>query len=122
MGVGTPRDLLAMVGAGIDMFDCVMPTRHARNAQVFTRQGPLNLRNSRFRDDLEPLDPDCGCYACRRYSRAYVRHLITAREILGVRLTTIHNLHYYMDLLEGARRAIEQGRYAKYVSRCAEQF
>ena len=118
MGVGTPADLLECVARGIDMFDCVLPTRNARNAQVFTRHGVLNLRNSRFRDDTEPLDPGCGCYACRRYSRAYVRHLITAKEILGVRLTTIHNLAYYHELMLGARTAIREKRFQQYLDRC----
>lgn len=118
MGVGRPRDLLNAIRAGIDLFDCVMPTRNARNGQVFTRSGVLNLRNSRFQTDLEPIDGGCGCYACRRYTRAYVRHLLKAGEILGVRLTTIHNLRYYNDLIEGARLAIERGRYDHYVREC----
>ena len=118
MGVGTPEDLLECVARGVDMFDCVLPTRNARNAQVFTRHGVLNLRNSRFRDDLEPMDPGCGCYACRRYSRAYVRHLITAKEILGVRLTTVHNLAYFHELMFGARVAIEEGSFQRFRAQC----
>jgi queuine tRNA-ribosyltransferase len=118
MGVGTPRDLVVAMGQGIDLFDCVLPTRNARNAQVFTSRGVLNLKNSRYADDLGPLDPACGCYGCRRFTRAYVRHLLKAREILGVRLTTLHNLHYYMDLVAGARRAIVAGDYATFARRC----
>jgi queuine tRNA-ribosyltransferase len=118
MGVGTPSDLLAAVARGVDLFDCVLPTRNGRNGHVFTRQGVRNLRNARYRADLEPLDPACGCYACRRYSRAYVRHLLVAKEILGVRLTTVHNLHYYMDLLAGARVGLGTGSFASYSAAC----
>ncbi len=118
MGVGTPADLLDSVERGVDMFDCVMPTRNARNAKVFTSQGALNLRNGRFRDDLDPIDPQCGCYACARYSRAYVSHLLRSKEILGARLTTLHNLAYYHQLMEGARLAIERGELRQYAARC----
>jgi queuine tRNA-ribosyltransferase len=106
MGVGTPADLVEMIALGADMFDCVMPTRNARNGQLFTGQGTLNIGNARFRQDTGPIDPDCTCYACRHFSRAYVRHLYQAREILAHRLTTIHNLHFYLNLVNKARIAI----------------
>ncbi len=112
MGVGTPSDLVKAVARGIDMFDCVIPTRHARNGQLFTSEGPLNIRNSRFQADTGPIDPACGCYACRHYSRAYLRHLQQCNEILGARLATIHNLHYYLALMARMRVAIESGRFA----------
>jgi len=113
MGVGTPSDLVAAVARGIDMFDCVIPTRHARNGQLFTSEGVLNIRNSRFRVDTGPLDPRCDCYACRHYSRAYLRHLQQCNEILGSRLATIHNLRFYAAWMERIRSAIEQGRFAE---------
>jgi queuine tRNA-ribosyltransferase len=111
MGVGTPADLVKAVARGMDMFDCVIPTRHARNGQLFTSEGPLNIRNSRFQADTGPIDARCGCYACRNYSRAYVRHLQQCNEILGARLATIHNLHYYLELMARMRAAIEAGRF-----------
>ncbi|MCB9487434.1 MAG: tRNA guanosine(34) transglycosylase Tgt [Deltaproteobacteria bacterium] len=114
MGVGTPDDLLEGVRLGIDMFDCVMPTRNARNGQAFTSSGMVNIRNASHRDDDSPLDPACNCYTCRTFSRAYLRHLFIARELLVYRLMTIHNLRYYLDLMEGARRAIEAGTYSDY--------
>jgi queuine tRNA-ribosyltransferase len=110
MGVGTPDDIVEAVRRGVDMFDCVMPTRNARNGHLFTREGVIRLRNSRYRDDTRPLDEACGCYACRHYSRAYLRHLHTCNEILGARLNTIHNLYYYQDLMRGLRTAITEGR------------
>jgi queuine tRNA-ribosyltransferase len=116
MGVGTPADLAKAVARGIDMFDCVIPTRHARNGQLFTSEGTLNIRNSRFQSDLSPLDPACDCYACRNYSRAYVRHLQQCNEILGARLATIHNLRYYLDLMARMRAAIEKGTFAAFAA------
>jgi queuine tRNA-ribosyltransferase len=112
MGVGTPGDLVKAVARGIDMFDCVIPTRHARNGQLFTSEGTLNIRNSRFQADTGPIDPHCLCYACRNYSRAYLRHLQQCNEILGARLATIHNLHFYLALMAKMRAAIEAGRFA----------
>jgi queuine tRNA-ribosyltransferase len=109
MGVGTPLDLARSVARGIDMFDCVMPTRHARNGQLFTSFGRMNIRNARYRDDAAPLDPACDCYCCRHYSRAYVRHLQQCNEILGARLATLHNLHFYQTLMRRIRDAIGQG-------------
>jgi queuine tRNA-ribosyltransferase len=109
MGMGTPEDLIEAVGAGIDMFDCVLPTRNARNGWLFTRRGDLKIRNARHRDDARPLDPDCACYTCRHFTRAYLYHLQKANEILGARLNTIHNLHYYQELMRSLRGAIEDG-------------
>ncbi len=112
MGVGRPQDIVEAVARGIDMFDCVMPTRHARNGHLFTRSGVLNIRNARYACDLGPIEDGCACYACRHYSRAYLRHLDRAGEILGSRLQTIHNLHFYQSLMGAIRAAIEAGRFA----------
>ena len=107
MGVGRPEDIVEAVRRGVDLFDCVMPTRNARNGFLYTRQGILRIRNARYRNDTGPVDPQCGCYTCRHYSRAYLKHLDKCNEILGPRLATIHNLHYYQDLMRGLRTAIE---------------
>ena len=109
MGVGTPADILRAVAHGIDMFDCVMPTRNARNGHMFTADGVVRIRNARYRDDPGPLQADCGCYTCRHYSRAYLRHLNQCGEMLGARLNTIHNLHYYQALMAGIRESIAGG-------------
>lgn len=114
MGVGTPADIVEAVRRGIDMFDCVMPTRNARNAHLFTSQGLLKLRNARFKDDTRPLDPACDCYTCSHFSRAYLHHLDKCREMLGAQLNTIHNLHYYQRLMQGLRQALEQGRFTAF--------
>lgn len=114
MGVGKPDDLVGAVMRGIDMFDCVLPTRSGRNAQAFTRFGTVNMRNARHSDDTRPLDELCGCPACRNYSRAYLHHLFKAKEILGAMLLTWHNLQYYQDLMKGMRAAIEEGSMASY--------
>jgi len=106
MGAGTPQDLVECVARGIDMFDCVMPTRHARNGQLFTSQGRLNIKNARFADDLSPLDPECGCYTCARHSRAYLRHLYVAGEMSAAALNTLHNLTFYLDTMRRIRDAI----------------
>lgn len=116
MGVGTPLDIAAAVMRGIDMFDCVMPTRHARTGHLFTSRGTVKIRNARYRDDTGPLDPDCSCYTCQNYSRAYLRHLEKCGEILGSRLGTIHNLHYYQQLMVELRAAIDADRLAAVVS------
>jgi len=116
MGVGTPEDLVAAVSAGLDMFDCVMPTRNARNGWLFTRHGDIKLKNARHKTDTRPLDADCSCYTCSNFSRAYLHHLHRLGEILGARLNTIHNLHYYQELMAGMRSAIEQGKFAEFVS------
>ncbi|MGA8259474.1 MAG: tRNA guanosine(34) transglycosylase Tgt [Arenicellales bacterium] len=107
MGVGTPEDIVYAVACGIDMFDCVLPTRNARNGWLYTSEGIVRIRNAEYAADTRPLDPRCGCYTCRHYSRAYLRHLYRGGEILGSRLNTIHNLHYFMDLMRGVREAIE---------------
>jgi len=114
MGVGTPGDLVRLVGMGADMFDCVMPTRNARNGQLFTASGTLNINNARFRTDTAPIDPECGCYTCRSFSRAYLHHLYRSREILVHRLTTIHNLFYYLRLMRAMRAAILENRFAQF--------
>jgi queuine tRNA-ribosyltransferase len=111
MGVGTPEDLVAGVAQGIDMFDCVMPTRNARNGWLFTRYGDVKIRNARYRDDTRPLDPSCACHTCRNFSRAYLHHLQRANEITGARLNTLHNLHFYLILMEEMREAIAAGRF-----------
>jgi queuine tRNA-ribosyltransferase len=113
MGMGTPEDIIGAVGAGIDMFDCVLPTRNARNGWLFTRYGDIRIRNARYRDDTAPLDDTCACYACRHFTRAYLYHLQKANEILGARLNTLHNLHYYQDLMRELRGAIERGELAQ---------
>ena len=120
MGVGTPEDLVQGVAHGVDMFDCVMPTRNARNGWLFTRFGDLRLRNARFRDDRRPIDETCGCYACRNFSRAYVHHLQRVDEILGARLATIHNLHYYLSLMSEMREAIALGEFENFRQRFAQ--
>ncbi len=114
MGVGTPEDIVEAVRRGIDMFDCVMPTRNARNGHLFTREGVVRIRNAVHERDLRPLDPECGCYTCRHYSRAYLRHLFRCNEILASRLNTIHNLYYYQDLMRGLRAAVAGGRLASF--------
>jgi queuine tRNA-ribosyltransferase len=113
MGVGTPEDLVEAVSLGLDMFDCVLPTRNARNGWLFTRRGDIRIRNARYRDDPEPLDAQCACYTCRHYTRAYLYHLDKTKEILGARLNTIHNLHYYQELMRDLREAIENGMFLK---------
>ncbi len=115
MGVGTPEDLVAGVANGIDMFDCVMPTRNARNGWIFTRFGDIKIKNARYKDDERPLDETCECYACRNFSRAYLYHLHRAGEILGARLNTIHNLHYYLQLMREMRAAIDADRFQAFV-------
>ena len=110
MGVGTPADIVEAVAAGIDMFDCVLPTRNARNGWLYTSAGVVKLRNARYRDDLRALDPECACYTCRNFTRAYLHHLQRVNEILGARLNTLHNLHYYQQLMSGLRAAIAERR------------
>lgn len=116
MGVGTPEDLIMGVQRGIDMFDCVMPTRNARNGHLFTSQGIVRIRNSKYRNDLTPLDVSCDCYTCRNYSRSYLHHLDWCNEILGARLNTLHNLYFYQKLMANLRQAIEQGKLAEFIS------
>ncbi len=115
MGVGTPEDLIAGVSNGIDMFDCVMPTRNARNGWIFTRFGDVKIKNARYKEDTEPLDATCTCYTCKNFSRAYLHHLHRAGEILGARLNTIHNLHYYLNLMKEVRQALDEDKFSEYV-------
>ncbi|MDX1499259.1 MAG: tRNA guanosine(34) transglycosylase Tgt [Woeseiaceae bacterium] len=122
MGVGTPADIAGAVARGIDLFDCVIPTRHARNGQLFTSRGVVKFRHARFADSTEPPDPDCACYTCRHYSLAYLRHLEKCGEILGPRLATIHNLHYYQKLMATLRGAIEGGTLAGEVARLGSAY
>ena len=114
MGVGLPQDLVDCVSRGIDMFDCVIPTRNARNSTLFTRRGKVRMRNAAHAEDPSPLDPDCGCPTCRHYHRAYLRHLFRTDEILGVRLATYHNLHFYLELMRGMRAAIVEGGFGDW--------
>jgi queuine tRNA-ribosyltransferase len=114
MGVGMPEDLVELAALGADMFDCVLPTRNARNGQMFTSAGTLNISNARYRTDTAPPDMSCTCYTCRHYSRAYLRHLYTSRELLAYRLNTIHNLHYFLKLAADIREAIKDRRFAKF--------
>jgi queuine tRNA-ribosyltransferase len=114
MGVGTPADIVEAVWRGVDMFDCVLPTRNARNGLLFVRQGEIRIRNAQYQDDTRPLDDQCDCYTCRHYSRSYLRHLDRCNEILGARLNTIHNLYHYQELMRGLRAAISEGRLAEF--------
>jgi queuine tRNA-ribosyltransferase len=119
MGVGTPEDLVDGVACGVDMFDCVMPTRNARNGHLFTRFGDLRLRNARYKTDERPIDETCGCTTCRGFSRAYLHHLDRCGEMLGPMLTTIHNLHYYLNLMREVREALDEGRFSEFQGRFA---
>jgi queuine tRNA-ribosyltransferase len=114
MGVGKPDDIVGAVERGVDMFDCVLPTRTARNGLLFTSRGKVVIRNAVHADDDGPADPACACYGCRTFSRAYLRHLFKSGEILGLRLNTLHNLTFYLSLMEEARRAISEGRFAAF--------
>ena len=121
MGVGTPEDIVEAVSRGIDMFDCVLPTRNARHGILFTRYGDMRIKNARFRDDTRPIDEDCQCYACKNFSRAYLHHLNRCGEILGARLATLHNLHYYQELMQGLRQAISQQILPDFIAAFHEQ-
>lgn len=114
MGVGTPEDLVEGVSQGIDMFDCVMPTRNARNGWLFTRYGDIKIRNARYKDDTKPLDSDCGCHTCQHFSRAYLHHLQRVGEITGARLNTLHNVHFYLQIMQEMRTAIEEKRFEQW--------
>jgi queuine tRNA-ribosyltransferase len=122
MGVGTPVDLVTCVGAGVDMFDCVLPTRCARNGLLFTWDGKLVIKNAAYARDPRPVDENCACYTCRTFSRSYLRHLFVAKEILAMRLNTIHNLHFFLELMGKAREAIEQDDYAGFSARFLERY
>jgi len=117
MGVGTPSDIVQAVQCGIDMFDCVLPTRNARNGYLFTSQGVMRIRNSQYKSDLRSLDEHCSCYTCTHYSRAYLHHLDRCKEILGAHLNTVHNLYFYQKLMSDLRVAIEQGRLTHFANR-----
>jgi len=121
MGIGSPRDIVEAVCRGVDMFDCVMPTRNARNGHLFTSQGVVRIRNSVHKSAAEPLDAECGCYTCQNYTRAYLHHLFRCKEILGSRLNTIHNLHYYQNLMFNLRGAIETGTLRAFVNAFLEK-
>jgi len=116
MGVGTPRDLIECVARGVDMFDCVMPTRHARNGWLFTHDGHIVIRNARYRTDSGPIDPECGCPVCARFSRAYLRHLFVSKEILSSVLNTVHNLFFYLDTMRRIRHFIESERFSELLA------
>ena len=122
MGVGTPEDIFEAVELGIDMFDCVMPTRNARNGTLFTRFGKMIIKSARFIEDGNPVDTECQCPACRRYSRAYIRHLLSVGEILGLRLATLHNLHFYLDMMEQIRRSIMNDKFAEFKTNFLSDF
>jgi queuine tRNA-ribosyltransferase len=116
MGVGTPEDLVESVRRGVDMFDCVMPTRNARNGHYFTSTGVVRIRNAQYETDLRPVDEACSCYTCKNYSRAYLRHLDRCGEILAARLGSIHNLHFYLSLMQSMRTAIEEQRFDAFAT------
>lgn len=122
MGVGTPLDLVLAVDAGMDMFDCVMPTRVARNGTLFTWQGKVSIKRAEYREDNSPLDPECSCYTCQNYSKAYLRHLFLSGEILSARLNTIHNLHFYLDLMKRMRESLLEGRWEEFRNHCLTRF
>ncbi|APD50738.1 tRNA guanosine(34) transglycosylase Tgt [Francisella hispaniensis] len=114
MGVGTPKDLVEAVYRGVDMFDCVMPSRNARNGHIFTSEGVIKIRNSKYKDDISPLDPNCDCYTCKNFTKSYLHHLDKTKEILGSRLNTIHNLTFYQNLMKSIRKALDEGRFAEF--------
>ena len=117
MGVGRPQDIIRAIGYGVDMFDCVMPTRHARHAELFTRQGKIKIRNRQYRDDQRPIEENCDCYVCQNLTRGYLRHLFVAREMLGPIYAAMHNIRFYMRMLEEARAAIEEDRYGAFAAK-----
>jgi len=122
MGVGMPPDMIEAIAQGIDMFDCVVPTRNGRNGQAFTSAGELQLRNAEFKEDLRPIDAACGCFTCRHHTRAYMRHLFNTEEILGLRLVSLHNIHFYVTLISLARAAIQEGSFEAFRKSFAENY
>ena len=121
MGVGTPVNILEAVARGVDMFDCVLPARNARHGKLYTWQGALNIKNEKYKNDDRPIDPECDCPACRSFSRAYLRHLFAAGEMLGMRLAVMHNLHFYNELMAKIRQALDEGRFAGFYSEYKER-
>ena len=121
MGVGTPSNIIEAVARGVDFFDCVMPARNARHARLFTWQGAINLKNAKYAKDLNPIDPECDCPVCRRYSRAYIRHLFVAEETLALRLAVMHNLYFYNKLMERIRNALDAGSFAQFRAEYSEK-
>jgi queuine tRNA-ribosyltransferase len=122
MGVGKPEDLVESIERGVDMFDCVMPTRNGRKGTVFTRLGPMVVKNATYKDDFQPIDSHCGCYACGNFSRAYLRHLFKAEEILGMRLASLHNLYFYLEIVRQARQAIVEDNYLEWKKEFLAQY
>ncbi len=122
MGVGTPPDMLEAISSGVDMFDCVVPTRNGRNGQAFTFSGEMQLRNAPFKDDFRPIDPECDCFTCRNYTRGYIRHMLNASEILGLRLVSLHNIYFYAKLIQVSREAILQDRFTQFKNEFCEKF
>jgi len=122
MGTGMPDDLVESVASGIDLFDCVLPTRNARNGQVFTSEGPLAIKNARFAEDFGPIEEGCACYTCRHFSRAYLRHLFLSDEIGSATLNTLHNLHFYLDTMRRIRNAIEFGTFREFRQRFSDTY
>jgi len=122
MGVGTPPDMLEAISYGVDMFDCVVPTRNGRNGQAFTFSGQMQLRNAPFKEDFSPIDSECGCFTCRNYTRGYIRHLINAGEILGMRLVSLHNIYFYAKLIQISREAIRQNRFTEFKDEFVKRF
>ena len=122
MGVGMPENILESIERGIDMFDCVIPTRNARNGTVFTTRGKLTIKSARFKDDQTPIDTDCSCYTCQNFSRGYIRHLFNTNEILGLQLATTHNIHFYLWLVQEARKHIIKNKFIIWKNSIIEQF
>lgn len=122
MGVGTPTDLILSIDAGVDMFDCVMPTRVARNGTLYTWTGKVSIKRNEYKEDPSPLDAECDCYTCKNFTKSYLRHLFVSGEILGMRLNTIHNIYFYMKLMERARAALDEGRWAEFRDDCLRRF
>ena len=121
MGVGTPTNIIEAVARGVDFFDCVMPARNARHARLFTWEGAINLKNAKYAKDLQPIDPQCDCPVCRRYSRAYIRHLFVAEEMLAMRLCVMHNLYFYNKLMEKIRNALDEGTFGAFKCEYSEK-
>ena len=122
MGVGKPKDILDAIERGVDMFDCVLPTRNARNGMVFTSQGPVTIRNAKYKEDHVPLDKECSCYTCKNFSRGYIRHLVTVNEILALHLSTLHNIHFYLNLVKKTRKAIFNGKFLQFKKEFLEKY